>query len=199
MAPRQPHETRRRILDAAFWEIYRNGYQGASIDRILEGTGITKGALFHHFSNKQQLGQAVIDELISAWMQEHWISPAEGLSDPIAGVPGMIQAYLERSPEEIIRGGCPWNNLAQEMAGIDEGFRLRLDAIATAWRTALSESWRRGQANGLVSDGVDPDDAAALVVSVTLGLLGTAKAAKSREPAGRSLAALTHFLHGLRS
>src|SRR6266566_3876469 len=50
---RAPEDTRRRILKAAFGEFYRNGFQGGSLNRIVEGAGTTKGALFHHFEGKR--------------------------------------------------------------------------------------------------------------------------------------------------
>jgi len=197
MAKRQPLETRRRILDAAFWEIYRNGFQGASIDRILSGTKITKGALFHHFPSKQQLGYAVVDEPVAAWIHEHWIAPLAEIDDPIAGIPALVRAFLERNPEEIVHGGCPFHNLTQEMSGIDEGFRLRLERIAAEWQAALAETWRRGQAAGVVAPEPDAAEVAVFVQSTVQGLLGAAKTAKSRLAAERANDVLSRLLQGL--
>ncbi len=198
MPPRQPLETRRRILEAAFWEIYRNGFQGASIDRILDGTRITKGALFHHFSNKLQLGYAVVDGPLAAWVDEQWTRPLASEYDPVDAVPKLLLAYLDRNPEEIVHGGCPFNNLTQEMAGIDEGFRLRLDTLATAWQSALADLWRRGHSAGHLEPDLDLDGLAAFSFAATLGSLGAAKVAKSRVVVERSAAALARILAGLR-
>jgi AcrR family transcriptional regulator len=44
---------------------YRNRYrQGASLDTILAATGVTKGALYCHFSSKEALGYAIVEEVI---------------------------------------------------------------------------------------------------------------------------------------
>lgn len=56
--------TRKRLLEAAFNEIHLHGFQAASISQTLRDTGLTKGALYHHFLNKQQLEPAVIDEVM---------------------------------------------------------------------------------------------------------------------------------------
>ena len=61
---KQADLTRAKLLRAAFCEIHRHGYQAASIANILADTGLTKGALYHHFSTKKLLGLAVIDEVI---------------------------------------------------------------------------------------------------------------------------------------
>ena len=63
---RDPKRTRRKILEASYREFYRHGFQGGSINRIVDAAGITKGALFHHFTGKNELGYAVLDELMDS-------------------------------------------------------------------------------------------------------------------------------------
>src|SRR5437867_7749611 len=60
-----PETTRRKILHAAFEEFYRHGFQGGSLNHIVDTAGATKGALFHHFEGgKNDLGYAVVEEVI---------------------------------------------------------------------------------------------------------------------------------------
>ena len=49
---RQPDITRDKLLHAAFDEIYRRGFQDASLDTIQDNAGLTKGALYQHFTDK---------------------------------------------------------------------------------------------------------------------------------------------------
>ena len=55
--------TRRNILEKAFELIYERGYQNTSIDDILATTGVTKGAFYYHFQNKDEMGLAIIHEI----------------------------------------------------------------------------------------------------------------------------------------
>jgi TetR/AcrR family transcriptional regulator, transcriptional repressor for nem operon len=55
-ASKNVEKTRRKILEAAFEEFYKNGFQGGSLNRIVDGAGTTKGALFHHFRGKNRSG-----------------------------------------------------------------------------------------------------------------------------------------------
>ena len=64
-APAEKTSTRDRILGTAFNEFYRHGFQGGSINRIVADAGITKGALFHHFAGKNELGYHVVDEVMA--------------------------------------------------------------------------------------------------------------------------------------
>jgi AcrR family transcriptional regulator len=59
---RDAGRTRERLLQAASREIYRAGFQSASLDTILAAAGVTKGALYYHFDSKEALGYAVVDE-----------------------------------------------------------------------------------------------------------------------------------------
>ena len=79
---RNPEQTRSIILDAAFKEVYENGFQAASLDRILANTQLTKGALYHHFPNKQAMGLALVDELIGPTIDQQMIEPLEKTDDP---------------------------------------------------------------------------------------------------------------------
>ena len=58
--PKRGPETRDRILDSAEALIMDMGFGSTSIDRVLEGAGVTKGAFFHHFPSKADLGKALV-------------------------------------------------------------------------------------------------------------------------------------------
>ena len=62
---RDPQRTRERLLQAAFREVYHSGFQGAGLDTILASTGVTKGALYHHFGSKEALGYAIVEEIVA--------------------------------------------------------------------------------------------------------------------------------------
>src|SRR5205814_9607948 len=73
--------TRGRLLEAGFLEIYKHGFQAASIDRILEHTSVTPGAFFHHFPTKKDLGYAVVDEAIAGMIAAQWEAPLRDSDD----------------------------------------------------------------------------------------------------------------------
>jgi TetR/AcrR family transcriptional repressor of nem operon len=132
---RDPERTRGRLLQAASREIYRSGFQSASLDKILASAGVTKGALYYHFKSKEALGYAVVEEVIAPDVHRTWIQPLESVKDPIDALIGIVQGISVR-PEDV-RDGCQPNNLAQEMSPLDAGFRKRLAIIFEAWRGAL--------------------------------------------------------------
>ncbi len=58
---RRGEETRQRILDATQDLTLRRGFGATSIDLIIESAGLTKGAFFYHFSNKNDLARALVE------------------------------------------------------------------------------------------------------------------------------------------
>ena len=71
------------------------------------------------------------------------VASSAGGKDPIDALIGIVQGISVR-PEDV-RGGCPLNNLAQEMFPLDAGFRKRLPIVFDAWREAIASFCARGR------------------------------------------------------
>ena len=164
-------DTRGQILQAAYREIHVNGFQAASLNTILAHTGVTKGALYHHFPNKTELGYAVIDEVIAKRIQASFITPLQNAENPIDVLIDLIKHSGDAFTLRDIQLGCPLGNLAQEMAPIDEGFRLRLNRIYELWHEAIFESVTRAQQAGLIMQQVEPRQLSLMVVATLEGCL----------------------------
>ena len=150
-----PEVTRKQLLEAAAKEIWANGFRAASLGKILSQIGVTKGALYYHFKNKQELGYAVIDEVLRADIQNKWIKPLEQMEDPIEGIKDLLTKSLQQVNSQSMQKGCPLNNLAQEMSPIDEGFREKIETLFHEWRQAISLSLEKGKQKGNVRTNVD--------------------------------------------
>ncbi len=198
-ATRAPEETRRRILKAAFGEFYRNGFQGGSLNRIVEEAGTTKGALFHHFEGKNDLGYAVVEEVIQPRIKALWFDPLAGSIDPIADVKRTVRQFVkeEQANGRLVQG-CPLNNLAQELSPLDEGFRRRIEGVYTAWRESLEAAFVRGIKSGKVRKDISPRNVAAFIVAALAGIIGTAKNAQSEELLRQAGEGLFDYLDSLR-
>lgn len=196
---RQPDVTRQKILDAAFREFYRHGFQGGSLNRLVETAGVTKGALFHHFAGKQELGYAVVDEVIEPLLMRRWLGDLRGAADPLSVMQGAFRRF---AGEDIESGhyvdGCPLNNLAQEMSPLDEGFRGRIDALYDRWRTTFAAALREGMETGAVRPGTSPEGAAALLVASQMGIWGTGKSSRDAGLMRQASEAVCGYLEGLR-
>ena len=194
---RNPDLTRQTLLEAAFQEIYRSGFQAASLDNILSKAGVTKGALYHHFGSKQELGYAVVDELIREHILDRWVRSLENAESPIDGLLAILRGK-ETPPGFDQRLGCPLNNLAQEMSPLDEGFRKRLESVFRAWREGIGKALRRGQERGQVRPDVDPYQSADFFIASLEGSVSLAKNAQNMKLFDSCTAGLVRYVESLR-
>ncbi|MDC1288293.1 TetR/AcrR family transcriptional regulator [Gammaproteobacteria bacterium] len=192
-------DTRGKILTAAYREIHLNGFQSASLSNILARTGVTKGALYHHFPNKTELGYAVVDEVIARRIFASFIDPLHHFDDPIEGFIQLIQAAGDAFSLTDIELGCPLSVLAQEMAPIDEGFRLRLTAIYEHWHHSIAEVLQRAQQDGLIIESIDPQSMAVTIAAIMEGSLSAAKVAQDLGKLHQCGCGLTQLLNLMRT
>ena len=198
--PSRADQTRRKILMAAFLDFYHNGFQAGSLARIVETAGVTKGALFHHFKGKQELGYAVVDEVIAPLLFQRWLDPVVGASDPVAAIQNAFRTFIRVDIESGSWAyGCPMNNMAQEMSPLDAGFRARIDALYARWREVYGAELDRGKREGIVSAEADPAQAAALIVASQMGIWGTGKYSQDEALMVQAGAAICSYMDGLRA
>lgn len=196
--PVEPQSARDRLLLAAFREIHLHGFQGMRVDAVLEKTGLTKGAFYHHFASKQALGLAVVDEVIHGRIRAIWLDTLDRSNDAVDA----IQEALEKSAEcygmEMLMLGCPLNNLAQEMSPIDEEFRLHISHIFHLWRDALVGVIERGMSSGTVVGNIDPQSVAAFILASLEGCIGLAKNERAVAPFMRCVDEMERYLETLK-
>jgi AcrR family transcriptional regulator len=198
-AAKAPDATRRRILEAAFAEFYKNGFQGGSLNQIVEAAGATKGALFHHFTGKRELGYAVVDEVIAPVLEQRWLAPLAASTDPNTDIVRVFRQFVcgDVGSRTYVQG-CPLNNLAQEMSPLDDGFRARIDALYCAWRKCYADALAAGIRAGTVRKDVSPEQVAALLVAAQMGIWGSGKSSQKQELMVEACEALCSYLESLR-
>jgi AcrR family transcriptional regulator len=168
-------ETRQAILHAAFSEIFAHGFHATTIDAILDQTRLTKGALFHQFATKLELGYAVVDEVIAPLTLARWVDPLASFDDPLEGILRQLELNIGDAPQAELNLGCPLNNLIQEMASSDRGFQRRLRRVIELWIDGVETHLKRGQRSGHVRASVDARAVAEHVVMVHEGAFAIIK------------------------
>lgn len=90
--------TKRALVDVAEVQFTEHGYAGTSLDAIVAGAEVTKGALYHHFSGKQAVFEAVF-ERVEAQASESIARAAEGHQDPWHRAQAGLRAFLDAVQE----------------------------------------------------------------------------------------------------
>src|SRR5262245_52573655 len=108
--PEHRTETRSRILDSARTLFNRNGITEISLEKIMDGAGLTHGSFYKYFTSKEDLYAEAITHFINCGPSEDWQRPA--LVEMTAGTPpdgkklsrAIISAYLSREHLDDVDG-----------------------------------------------------------------------------------------------
>jgi AcrR family transcriptional regulator len=114
MAPRDPEQTRGRILEAAGRLFYRDGIRPVAMDAVAEMAGITKRTLYYHFDSKDDLVIAYLrhtGERLDASLARAMSRRGGSAMDRLHGLFEDLEARFAR--EEF--RGCPFVNAAAEL------------------------------------------------------------------------------------
>jgi TetR/AcrR family transcriptional repressor of nem operon len=194
---RDADATRQRIIEAAFREMHRHGYQGMRLDDVLATAGITKGGLYHHFGSKKALAHAVIDTVIRAHIEDIWLSPLQATDQPVRAIIDIIRNLDDAVTDDIISLGCPLNNLAQEMSPLDEDFRQQIGDIYRLWSAGIISALEHGKRCGCIRPSLDSRETAMFILAALEGCIGMAKNAQSRDVLASCTAGLIGYLQSL--
>ena len=175
--PRQVRSevTRRKIIDAAVDVFGEVGYAAAGWGTIIERTGMTKGALYHHFDSKDSLASAIIEEgsetLVVAF-RNVCASSSPGLENMIHGTFAVATVL---SSNKMVRA-------AEQLTAALSGFNKAAGHFCASLVELMTAEARRAAAEGDLREALAPAVVGESVVGAMFGtrLLSSAIAAKGR-------------------
>ena len=177
--PRDARATRDAILLAATRLISVHGYNSTSLDDVLRESGVGKGNFYYHFKSKEELGYAMLDRIVAAFL-ERALEPC--FSDPATPPLAQIRCFLDKTVhaqrERNCVGGCVMGNLASELSDVHEGFRARLATVFNSWRERLSAVLAEARRRGDVTEACRPEAVAHFLVASLEGAILLSKVTK---------------------
>lgn len=144
---RDPESTRNRILDAAQALILDHGFGGTTVDAITERADVSKGAFFHHFSSKRELGEVLVQRYADndAEHLEQTLAKAEELSeDPLQQLLIFVKLF-EREIKSLNEpfAGCLFASYLQQSELFDPGILNIIRESLLLWRTRVFDKLKR--------------------------------------------------------
>lgn len=189
---KKSQETRLQILQTAFQLIYGKGYRATSVDEIIAGTQVTKGAFYYHFKTKDEMGLAILNELLRPTFAAQFITPLENTENALDSIHDLVYRLLMEDTFMTVENGCPASNLTQEMAPWNAEFTNTLNELSKDWEQAIIHAVEKDQTKGVIKPGTDAREVAVFVLSGYWGVRNLGKLENSR-------AVYEVFLKGLRS
>lgn len=167
--------TRLNILQKAFELIYTKGYQTTSVDEIIATTQVTKGAFYYHFKTKDQMGLAIINELMKPNFKNNFIQPLQNGENPLDNIYQLMHHLLIDNEFLKVEYGCPASNFTQEMAPWNIEFTKSLNELSLQWENTMIEAIEKGKETGQLKDDVHAKGVAVFVISGYWGIRNLGK------------------------
>ncbi len=173
--------TRHLILNRCFDAIQANGFETLRTDKEIARLKITKGAFYHYFPNKLELGYAVVDEVMLPFYTAKWAP----LIDIENGIPAAIHSILEtektKATETTIKRGDVLSNLILEQSHSDELFRQKLEIVNEVQIKILQRAIMIGRAAGELKNQTDARSMALYIIGQVMGCYTIGKVRASKE------------------
>lgn len=190
--------TRLAILQKAFELIYVKGYQTTSIDDILATTQVTKGAFYYHFRNKDEMGMAIINELMKPALTSSFIEPLQREDNPLDAIYSLVHHLLLENDFLKVEYGCPAANFTQEMTPWNTDFSNALNEITQQWTKIMTGSIEKGKKSGLIRREVNAKQVTIFVLSGYWGIRNFGKLENSKKVYLPYLKELKNYLDSLK-
>jgi len=184
-------QTRRRIVEAAAPIFNRRGYEGSSLNELMEATGLKKGGIYRHFSSKEELAAEAFDYTWeAAWKARllHVDEKANGIEKLKQFVANFVDY---RSP---VAGGCPILNTAIDADDGNPVLRARVAKALRSWLSRLQTIVEQADEHGETRPGVDPKLVATLIVASLEGALMMSRLQRNDEALRRVQSHLNQYL-----
>jgi TetR/AcrR family transcriptional repressor of nem operon len=170
--------TRLRIVSAAADLIYAHGATGTTIEDVKAAAEVSGSQLYHYFTDKEALVQAVIDHqsdtLVTNQQTRHL--------DTVEGLRAWRDFIVDHATLKQGMGGCPLGSLAGQLAESDPDARAGIAAGFGRWSAAIRDGLKDLHSNHQLRADIDPDALAATLLATLQGGLLLAQVHRDTRP-----------------
>ena len=172
-------DTREKLLRAAFRAFHEVGYNGTSIQDIIEAAGVPKGSSYNYFKSKEQLAVEVLT-LYSTTMQEAMTGSEE--SSPVARLRMWFEASIRQHEKWGFETGCMVGNFAAEVSNSEEGLRAFIIQDFDFWNGAIAGVLTEAKQKGEIPADANPKELANYILNSYHGAILRGKVTRNRLP-----------------
>jgi TetR/AcrR family transcriptional regulator, transcriptional repressor for nem operon len=160
-------KTHAKVLETVRQLVREKGFCNTSIEDIIRATGVKKGNLYFHFSSKEELGLAVLEDA----KKEFILFLADNLrgNRPLEKLSAFFDAVLDRHRQSHFIGGCLFGNTALEMSDSNQRFSEVIKEVFGIWVGTLAPILRQAQETGDLKGGLAPELLAKQIVATIEG------------------------------
>jgi AcrR family transcriptional regulator len=156
--------TKNKILSVAASLFNVQGFKATSLRDITVATGFTKGAIYRHFSDKENLEECTYD-FISQKIQEKLrdaIRNKETAPEKLLAICDFFRSYIHTP---IITGGCPILNAGVESDDTKPGLNLKVKQLLDGFQNSMVHIIKKGIEYGQIKKEIQPEHFATIFIA----------------------------------
>jgi TetR/AcrR family transcriptional regulator, transcriptional repressor for nem operon len=188
--PSKGEKTRRNIVAKAAVLFNQRGFEGCSMQDIVDAVGLEKGSIYGHFSSKEELALEAFNFAWADTVQKR-LGNLDTVGDAVDKLKLHVKNYVD-TPS--FSGGCPWLNLAVDADDGNQALRDRARKALREWEFALVNIVVEGQRRGEIQRDVQPQGIAVLLISTLEGSTAVSRIDKRSQALAYARANLDWFL-----
>src|SRR6202790_1110360 len=192
---------RDQLVRSALEVFHARGFNGCSVQDIVDAAGVPKGSFYNHFDSKEALGVEVVrayTDLVGAYVVE------AGAADILAGdgtllerIRRYFEAVIEQNASCGVRKGCLLGNFATELAPHSAEIARAVTAALDNWSAAVAQALAQAQEAGELSKEADVHALARYLVDGYEGAAARAKLIGERTPMDEFIRTTFEFVLGV--
>ncbi len=185
------HPTKQRLLEAGLDMLLKHGYNDLGIQALLEATGTPKGSFYHHFKDKEDFALQVIEQYMHQVHAGLDLCLGDEGRRPLERVRYFFEMTEEKYREQGYMG-CLLGGLGQELSGISDVFRLKIEECFSEIANRIAACLETARKNGDIPADSDTRRMASLLVDCWEGAALRSRLRGSAAP----LTAMLEFYFG---
>jgi TetR/AcrR family transcriptional regulator, transcriptional repressor for nem operon len=163
-------------VERAMGVFWSRGYHATALPDLLRATKLSRGSLYAAFGDKHSLFLRALDCYIADAVTRMDIE-LDPRKDPVDGLRAYLAGYVDRTSGAHGRRGCLVIATTMELAGRDTDVNRRIASFFKVMEARVADALSRAKAAGKLADGVDPANAARILVCFVEGLRVISKTA----------------------
>lgn len=178
--------TKQQLLEQGMAMLLKSGYHHLGLAEILESTGIPKGSFYHHFKNKEDFGLQAIDLYMAGVHAALDACLDDSSLPPLRRVRRFFELVQDSYRSEGYLG-CLLGGLGQELSGVSDAFRAKVEQCISTIARRLAASLEAAVRDGDLAPGTDPHAMAELLVNCWEGAALRSRLRRDPAPLGQML------------
>jgi TetR/AcrR family transcriptional repressor of nem operon len=189
---------RDQLIESAVDVFHTRGFNGCSVQDIVEAAGVPKGSFYNHFASKEALGIEVVHaygRLVGAYVAEAGASDIfSGDGTPLERIRRYFEAVIEQNVSCGVRKGCLLGNFATELAPHSTEIANAVTEALDNWSAAVSRALVQAQEAGQLAQSADVEALGRYLVDGYEGAATRAKLIGGRAPMDEFIRTTFDFL-----